>query len=94
MNDEDDKAYSWETEYERTWEGIREDEHGLVAASVEDIIHKAKRRFVGTKLIEMGLWNSKSVPKTVRGYVVADRTIWLTPILDGWRTYRRIFGWG
>jgi len=44
MNDDEDKAYSWETEYERTWEGIREDEHGLVAASVEDIIHKAKRR--------------------------------------------------
>ena len=44
MNDEEEKAYSWETEYERTWEGIREDEHGLVAASVEDIIHKAKRR--------------------------------------------------
>jgi len=44
MNDEEDKGYSWETEYERTWEGIREDEHGLVASSVEDIIHKAKRR--------------------------------------------------
>ena len=45
MNDEEDKGYSWETEYERTWEGIREDEHGLVASSVEDIIHKAKRRY-------------------------------------------------
>jgi len=44
MNDDEDKGYSWETEYERTWEAVREDEHGLVASSVEDIIHKAKRR--------------------------------------------------
>lgn len=44
MNDDEEKGYSWETEYERTWEGIREDEHGLVSSSVEDIIHKAKRR--------------------------------------------------
>ena len=51
MNDDEEKGYSWETEYERTWEGIREDEHGLVSSSVEDIIHKAKRRFVTFRTI-------------------------------------------
>lgn len=44
MNDDEEKGYSWETEYERTWEAVREDADGLVASSVEDIIHRAKRR--------------------------------------------------
>ena len=65
MNDDEEKGYSWETEYERTWEGIREDEHGLVASSVEDIIHKAKRRFV--RFLNLNLFvHDEALPKGSR----------------------------
>ncbi|XP_034938014.1 general transcription factor IIH subunit 2 [Chelonus insularis] len=38
------KEYRWETGYEKTWEAIKEDDHGSFEASVADIIHKAKRK--------------------------------------------------
>uniref|UniRef100_A0A336K9I8 General transcription factor IIH subunit n=1 Tax=Culicoides sonorensis TaxID=179676 RepID=A0A336K9I8_CULSO len=44
MDEEDPKEYRWETGYEKTWEAIKEDDDGLVASSVADIIQKAKRR--------------------------------------------------
>lgn len=45
MADEDDiKEYRWETGYEKTWEDIREDDAGLLAGSINDIIQKAKRK--------------------------------------------------
>ncbi|RWS09422.1 General transcription factor IIH subunit 2-like protein [Dinothrombium tinctorium] len=42
--DEEHKGYRWETEYERSWEAIRENEHGLLQPSVDDIVNKAKRK--------------------------------------------------
>ncbi|XP_062579817.1 general transcription factor IIH subunit 2-like [Saccostrea cucullata] len=48
MAEEEEKGYRWETEYERTWEAIQEDEKGSLQASVDDIVSKAKRR----KLLE------------------------------------------
>lgn len=48
MAEEEEKGYRWETEYERTWEAIQEDEKGSLQASVDDIISKAKKR----KLLE------------------------------------------
>ncbi|XP_015595667.1 general transcription factor IIH subunit 2 [Cephus cinctus] len=42
--EEDEKEYRWETGYEKTWEAIKEDDHGMLEASVADIIHKAKRK--------------------------------------------------
>ncbi|KAI0215659.1 General transcription factor IIH subunit 2 [Lamellibrachia satsuma] len=42
--DEADAGYTWETEYERTWEVLKEDEKGSLQASVADVIHKAKRK--------------------------------------------------
>jgi transcription initiation factor TFIIH subunit 2 len=45
MADEDEiKEYRWETGYEKTWEEIREDDSGLIASSIHDIIQKAKRK--------------------------------------------------
>lgn len=45
MGDEgEDREYRWETGYEKTWEEIREDEGGLIAGSINDIIQKAKRK--------------------------------------------------
>lgn len=42
--EDDDKGYRWETEYEKTWEELREDESGSLQASVDSILHRAKRR--------------------------------------------------
>lgn len=42
--EEEEKEYRWETGYEKTWEAIKEDDHGLLEASVADIIHNAKRK--------------------------------------------------
>ncbi|XP_071945993.1 general transcription factor IIH subunit 2-like [Antedon mediterranea] len=44
MDEEQDKAYTWEGDYERTWEAIKEDEQGSLQSTVDDIIHRAKRR--------------------------------------------------
>lgn len=45
MADEDEiKEYRWETGYEKTWEEIREDEGGLIAGSINEIIQRAKRK--------------------------------------------------
>ncbi|KAF4519067.1 hypothetical protein B566_EDAN001657 [Ephemera danica] len=43
-DEEEGKEYRWETGYEKTWEAIKEDDDGLLDASVADIIQKAKRR--------------------------------------------------
>ncbi|XP_046837274.1 general transcription factor IIH subunit 2 isoform X1 [Vespa velutina] len=43
-DEEEEKEYRWETGYEKTWEAIKEDDDGLVEASVADIIHNAKRK--------------------------------------------------
>ena len=42
--DEDETSYRWETEYERTWETIQEDDSGTLRAVVEDGGERAKRR--------------------------------------------------
>ncbi|XP_033097919.1 general transcription factor IIH subunit 2-like [Anneissia japonica] len=44
MDEEPEKAYTWEGDYERTWEAIKEDEQGSLQSTVDDIIHRAKRR--------------------------------------------------
>lgn len=45
MADDDEiKEYRWETGYEKTWEEIHEDDTGLIASSINDIIQKAKRK--------------------------------------------------
>ncbi|CAH1775381.1 unnamed protein product [Owenia fusiformis] len=44
MDDEQEKGYKWETEYERTWEAIQENDAGSLQTSVNDIIHRAKKR--------------------------------------------------
>ncbi|XP_070560747.1 general transcription factor IIH subunit 2-like [Ptychodera flava] len=42
--EETEKTYIWEGDYERTWEAIKEDESGSLQTVVDDIIHRAKRR--------------------------------------------------
>ncbi|KAI8489884.1 General transcription factor IIH subunit 2 [Branchiostoma belcheri] len=45
MADEEvEKTYRWEGDYEKTWEVLQEDAAGSLQASVDDIIHRAKRR--------------------------------------------------
>ncbi|XP_069122412.1 general transcription factor IIH subunit 2-like isoform X1 [Argopecten irradians] len=57
MAEEDEKGYRWETEYEKTWEVIEEDDDGTIQSSVDDIVHKAKRRRLLEKLgnIRLGM---------------------------------------
>lgn len=55
-NEEEQKGYRWETEYEKTWEAIREDEHGLITSSLEDIVHKSRRkRMLEKKNLKLGM---------------------------------------
>jgi transcription initiation factor TFIIH subunit 2 len=42
--DEDETSYRWETEYERTWETIQEDDSGTLKAVVEDGGERTRRR--------------------------------------------------
>ncbi|XP_071109139.1 general transcription factor IIH subunit 2-like [Haliotis cracherodii] len=57
MADEDEKGYRWETEYEKTWEALIEDDAGSLQASVDDIIQKAKKRRLLEKIgnIRLGM---------------------------------------
>ncbi|OQR79357.1 general transcription factor IIH subunit 2-like [Tropilaelaps mercedesae] len=44
MAEEDEhQGYRWESEYERTWEAIREDESGNLQPTVQEIVHKTRR---------------------------------------------------
>ncbi|KAK7089453.1 hypothetical protein V1264_024720 [Littorina saxatilis] len=47
---EEETGYRWETEYEKTWEALVEDESGSLQASVADIVSKAKRRHLLDKI--------------------------------------------
>lgn len=44
MEDTDGGGFRWLNEYEKTWEAIQEDDGGSLQASIDDIIHKAKRK--------------------------------------------------
>ncbi|RWS27187.1 General transcription factor IIH subunit 2-like protein [Leptotrombidium deliense] len=46
---DEEKGYRWETEYEKTWEAIRENEEGLLQPSVDDIVNKAKRKRISSQ---------------------------------------------
>jgi len=37
-------GYRWLNEYEKTWEVLQEDNVGSIQASIDDIVHKAKRK--------------------------------------------------
>ncbi|XP_064459620.1 general transcription factor IIH subunit 2-like [Ornithodoros turicata] len=55
-DDEDGKGYRWETEYERTWEAIKEDDSGLLQPSVQDYVHRTKRKqMLSKKNIRLGM---------------------------------------
>ncbi|XP_077531815.1 general transcription factor IIH subunit 2 Ssl1 isoform X1 [Haemaphysalis longicornis] len=55
-DDEEGKGYRWETEYERTWEAIQEDESGLLQSSVLDFVHRAKRKqMLAKKNVRLGM---------------------------------------
>ncbi|XP_023933479.1 general transcription factor IIH subunit 2 [Lingula anatina] len=43
-DDEVDQGYTWENEYERTWEALQEDDEGSLRTAVDGIIHKGKRK--------------------------------------------------
>ncbi|XP_065195788.1 general transcription factor IIH subunit 2-like [Sycon ciliatum] len=42
--DEEEKAYVWEADYERSWEALHEDAEGSLQAAVDDIALRAQRR--------------------------------------------------
>lgn len=42
--DEPMPGYRWETDYEKTWEAIKENEDGLLQPSIEEMIQRNKRR--------------------------------------------------
>ncbi|XP_077288469.1 general transcription factor IIH subunit 2 Ssl1 [Arctopsyche grandis] len=44
MVDEEPAGYRWETGYEKTWEALKEDDDGLLEASVADIVQREKRK--------------------------------------------------
>ncbi|CAD5122231.1 DgyrCDS10680 [Dimorphilus gyrociliatus] len=43
-DDDIEKGYAWETEYERTWEGLTEDSSGSLQSSVNEIIRGNKKK--------------------------------------------------
>ncbi|CAG2163844.1 unnamed protein product [Oppiella nova] len=54
--EEDNRGYRWETEYEKTWEAIRETEDGLIEPVVNDLVNRAKRkRMAGRKNLRLGM---------------------------------------
>ncbi|KAH9514154.1 General transcription factor IIH subunit 2 [Bulinus truncatus] len=55
MADEEDKGYRWETEYEKTWEELHEDESGSLKASIDDILHRAKKRLLSERVTNVRL---------------------------------------
>ncbi|KAH7637535.1 general transcription factor IIH subunit 2 Ssl1 [Dermatophagoides farinae] len=56
MDDEDGKSYRWETEYEKTWEIIKEDDQGRIQGSVDEMLYKAiRKRTLNKKNIRLGL---------------------------------------
>ncbi|XP_045161662.1 general transcription factor IIH subunit 2-like [Mercenaria mercenaria] len=55
MTEEDDKGYRWETEYEKTWEALQEDDEGSLQPSINDMLHKAKRRKLLEKITNVRL---------------------------------------
>ncbi|KAH9412961.1 General transcription factor IIH subunit 2 [Dermatophagoides pteronyssinus] len=56
MDDEDGKSYRWETEYEKTWEVIKEDDHGRIQSSVDEMLYKAiRKRTLNKKNVRLGL---------------------------------------
>lgn len=42
--DEPVTGYRWETDYEKTWEAIKENEYGLLQPSIEEMLQRNKRR--------------------------------------------------
>ncbi|CAN8015423.1 unnamed protein product [Ixodes persulcatus] len=55
-DEEDAQGYRWETEYERTWEAIQEDESGLLQPSVLDFVHRSKRKqMLAKKNVRLGM---------------------------------------
>lgn len=52
--DKESGEYTWETEYERPWEALQEDESGSLAPLVQNIIFRQKRRHVGVDLKRRG----------------------------------------
>ena len=49
MDDDTDKAYRWEGDYEKTWEALKEDESGSLQASIQLEVDKAKKRRLSKK---------------------------------------------
>lgn len=48
-DDEPELGYTWEGDYERTWEALQEDEEGSLQTTVDDIIQRARRRRLDDK---------------------------------------------
>ena len=44
MEEEAEKAYRWEGDYEKTWEALKEDESGSLRGSIQSEVDKAKKR--------------------------------------------------
>lgn len=54
---EGEKMYTWETEYERTWEALKEDVDGHLQAETDELAYKIKRRrlFDHPKNMKLGM---------------------------------------
>lgn len=48
MADDGEQGYTWENEYERTWEVLKEDASGSLQASIDNVVRRSKRQ----KLLE------------------------------------------
>ena len=49
MEEETEKAYRWEGDYEKTWEALKEDESGSLQGSIQSEVDKAKKRRLSRK---------------------------------------------
>lgn len=70
--EEEDNAYRWEGDYEKTWEALKEDESGSLKSSIKKEIDKAKKRRLVKKTGNVRLCMMRHV------YVVIDMSMAMT----------------
>lgn len=69
MDNENEKAYRWEGDYEKTWESLKEDESGSLQAGIEEEINKAKRKRLQSRKINVRLGMMRHL------YIVLDMSV-------------------
>ena len=74
MDEENEKAYRWEGDYEKTWEALKEDATGSLQASIELEIEKAKKQRLAKRPCRTRLGMMRHI------FIVVDTSLAMTDI--------------